>query len=185
MKIDKTYLYSGAAILAAFGVFLYKRNQAKNAEQPIQGADADVEQTIVTPTGAEISNQQAILPIELQEALSLKNPLATTKLRGMALYTKVDNAKARYFNYVDDGFSNNVIGSLGVKGIMVGKVLEVVDDKGLLKSPYGRPYKWLKVIPTKEAVEEINKNKSWYEQKAIFPSPYYFFLREDVVTLNK
>ena len=183
MKGDKRlYLYSGLAILGAivaYSIITKKKptsvtNSAE--EEPVE------EETIITPTGDEITVEQAVLEPELQTLLNL--PIEQLKLKTLnkKVYTKLDNVNPRQTPYVNNGWfvNNSVGGKITNKGTLAGIVMDVKNDSGSMASPSGRVYKWFKVKPSVEALNQIKEDSNILIGYKTDP----FWLREDVITLN-
>ena len=178
----KLYLYSGLAIalaVVAYVVITKKKplpTTSSNEETPIDEQD-DV---VVTPSGDTITLEQAIIDPALIKLLNL--PLAEIKLNilNKKLYTKLDNTITRVTPYVNNGVVNNTYGGkIETKGTLIGIVKDVVEDSVKSKNPEGKVYKWFKVLASEEAINSINKTKSWWNTS--LRKGVTFYVREDVV----
>lgn len=190
MDSKKIYIYSGLAILSALAIYGYVSNKKKQEEVLAQGEalQDEVDTTLVTPTGSEIDINQAVLPKDLEIILSKTVTESSNLLRNKTVFSKLDGVKARNGNYVNNGIVNNIMGDIKPSGIKLGKVVSVINDKNNAKNPQGRVYRWIKVLPSQESIDEMNKNKSFLSPKLASASVYAlakapFYYREDTIKL--
>lgn len=187
MNAKKVYVYSGLALVGALGLYIYISKKKENQLKLAQVVTTTEDDTIKTPTGDEIDVDQATIPKELENILSKPTAIASKLLINKEMVTKVNDVKARLDNFVNNGFINNILGELKTSGINVGKVVGVVDDKNGAKNPQGRIYKWFKIKPSQESINEMNRNKAWYSpniSKAV-QEKLFFYYREDTLNLKK
>ena len=182
----KLYLYSGLAIALAVVAYLVITKKKtlptpSNEETPNEEENDDV---VVTPSGDEITPEQADIEPALAEILKL--PLAQTKLKMLnkKVYTKLDNVNPRTQPFVNNGVINNTYGGeIEYKNTYVGIVKDVVEDSGKLKNLQGNVYKWFKVSGSKEAIDSINKTQSWWNIP--LNNGITFYVREDTIKLQR
>ena len=176
----KLYLYSGLAIALSVVAYVVITRKKKLDTDP---SAIEVKQDIVTPTGDEISNEQAVLDPTIAEIIKLPLAEAKAKMLGKNIYTKLDNVNPRQTPYVNNGLfvNNGVGGRITQKNSLIGIVTDVVNDKGLLKNNSGSVYKWIKVKPSLEAIKQIKDDSSFL----IGTKTDAFYVREDVINLNK
>jgi hypothetical protein len=181
----KLYLYSGLAIalaIVAYVVITKKKPLLNTADSTVDVEEAQ-ENVVVTPTGDEITDEQNQIEPTLKEILKL--PLAQVKLKllNKSLYTKLDDVNPRTTPYVNNGWfvNNNIGGKIKTKGTFAGNVVDVANDKGLLKNTEGKVYVWFKINPSASARKQIEDDSN------IFTAQRFntFWLREDVVSLKK
>lgn len=177
----KLYLYSGLAIaLAVVAYVVITKKKPLPTNQP--NVEEEKEDVVITTTGDEISTEQTVIEPTLKEILKL--PLAKIKLHllNKKLYTKLDDVNPRTTPYVNNGwFSNNSIGGkIKIKGTLAGTVVDVANDKGLLKNVDGKIFIWFKINPSPIARKQIEEDSS------IFTAQRFntFWLREDVISLK-
>jgi len=176
----KLYLYSGLAIALSVVAYVVITRRKKLDTDP---SAIEVKPDIVTPTGDEISNVQAVLDPTIAEIIKLPLAEAKAKMLGKNIYTKLDNVNPRQTPYVNNGLfvNNGVGGRITQKNSLIGIVTDVVNDKGLLKNNSGFVYKWIKVKPSLEAIKQIKDDSSFL----IGTKTDAFYVREDVIKLNK
>jgi hypothetical protein len=188
MNADKKlYLYSGLAIVGAiiaYVVITKKKPLPTTPNEEIEETEEENEDVVVTPSGDEITLEQANIDSNLTEILKL--PLAQIKLKMLnkKVYTKLDNVNPRTQPFVNNGVINNTYGGkIADKNSYIGIVKDVVQDSGKLKNPQGNVYKWFKVSGSKEAIDSINKTKNLWN----IPLNYgiTFYVREDTIKLEK
>jgi hypothetical protein len=182
----KLYLYSGLAIalaVVAYVVITKKKPLQTSTNENQPNVEEEKEEVVVTPTGDEILEEQNIIEPTLKEIL--KKPLAQIKLSllNKKLYTKLDDVNPRTTPYVNNGWfvNNNIGGKIKTKGTFAGNVVDVANDKGLLKNTEGKVYVWFKINPSASARKQIEDDSN------IFTAQRFntFWLREDVVSLKK
>jgi hypothetical protein len=169
----KLYLYSGIAIALSVVAYVVITRKKKLDTDP---SAIEVKPDVVTTTGDEISNEQAVIEPALAEILKLPLAQSKAKLLGKKIYSKVDNINPRQTPYVNNG----VGGRITQKNTLIGSVTDVVNDKGLLKNNSGVIYKWIKVKPSPEAVKQIKDDSSIL----MGTKTDTFYVREDVIKLS-
>jgi len=189
MNADKKlYLYSGLAIAVAvvsYMIITHKKKGSVSSSEGTGGADGSGN-VAVTSTGEVISQEQSIIPDTLKEILKKDSGKATVVLINKPIYTKIDDVKARYENFVNNGILNNVMSTITNRGTLLGTVIEVKDDKGKLKNLDGRVFKWFKIKPSQIALDDMNRNKSFLTHVFLPESTgKEIFVREDAVKLEK
>ena len=188
MNAKKVYVYSGLALFGALGLYIYISKRKQEMIEKAQVVTNTEEETLVTPTGDEINIEQATIPKDLENVLKNNIPIAQKILINKPMVTKINNVKARSSNRVNNGLVNNVIGEIKNSNVNVGKVVGLIYDKEDAKNPQGKTYKWFKIKPTQESIDEMNKNKSWYEPKKPNSKDignFIFYYREDTLTFKK
>jgi hypothetical protein len=180
----KLYLYSGLAVALALVVYVVITNKkpSPTTSDKKTSTEEEAEDTIVTPSGDTVTNEQANIDPTLAEVLNL--PLAKIKLNVLnkKVYTKLDNVNPRTQPFVNNGAFNNTFGGkIELKDTLIGTVKDVVEDSGKLTSPKGNVYKWFKVLASKDAIDSINNTKSWWNLP--LKEGITFYVREDVVKL--
>lgn len=175
----KLYLYSGIAIALSVVAYVVITRKKKLDTDP---SAIEVKPDVVTTTGDEISNEQAVIEPALAEILKLPLAQSKAKLLGKKIYSKVDNINPRQTPYVNNGWfiNNGVGGRITQKNTLIGSVTDVVNDKGLLKNNSGAIYKWVKVKPSPEAVKQIKDDSSIL----MGTKTDTFYVREDVIKLS-
>ena len=183
----KLYLYSGLAIalaVVAYVVITKKKTLPKPLNEQTEETEDEKNDVVVTPSGDEITNEQATIDPALSDILKL--PLAQTKLKMLnkKVYTKLDNVNPRTQPFVNNGVINNTYGGeIENKNTYVGIVKDVVEDSGKLKNPQGSVYKWFKVSGSKEAIDSVNKTQNWWNIPLNYGTNFY--VREDTIKLEK
>jgi hypothetical protein len=179
--INKTLIYSSVAVVGAVALYFLL---TKKKEKPVTALDtqSSEEETgeVTTSTGDVIEQEQAILPPNLAEILKQSAELVTVQLKNKPVYSKVDEINVRDENFVNNGIVNNIISTISNKDTYLGTVISVVEDKGKLKNNQGRVYKWFKIKPSKEALDDMKKNKGFFD---IMVNIREIFIREDVIKL--
>jgi hypothetical protein len=173
----KLYLYSGLAIALSVVAYVVITRKKKLDTDPT----ANVEEDVTTSTGDSIDVEQTIIDPTLAEIIKLPLAQAKSKLLGKNIYTKLDNVNPRQSPYVNNGWfvNNGVGGRITDKDTLIGKVTDVVNDKGSLRNNKGNIYKWLKVIPSPVAIKQIKDDSN-----ILIPtSTGSFYVREDVIKL--
>ena len=183
----KLYLYSGLAVVGAIVAYALITNKKSTSSKSSEGdVNNDPETTnAVTTTGDVIDIEQAEVPASLVEVLKTTSAKATTALINKSIYTKLDNVKVRYNNYVNNGFISNIASTITNKGTLLGNVVQVIDDKGKLKNTNGIVYKWFKIKPSQIAIDDMNRNKSFLTHTFSANLPIDFYVREDAIKLEK
>jgi hypothetical protein len=187
----KLYIYSGIAIAGAIVVYLLLTNKKPNGEvvksNEEETPQEDVEETVVTDTGDEIDTDQVEIPKTLKDILDKSVTDANKLLVNKPIYTKLKDVIVRNENYVNNGIINNIESSITNIGTFLGKVTQVVEDKGKMKNLNGRVYKWLKIKLSDEAITDLNNNRSFLSRnltKATAPF-FSFYVREDTIKLER
>ena len=175
----KLYLYSGLAIALSVVAYVVITRKKKLDTDPSAN---QIKPDVITPTGDEISNEQAVIDPILAEIIKLPLAQVKAKLLGKNIYSKVDNVNPRQTPYVNNGWlvNNSVGGRITQKNTLIGTVTDVVNDKGLLKNNSGAIYKWVKVKPSPDAVKQIKDDSSFL----MGTKTDSFYVREDVIKLN-
>lgn len=174
----KLYLYSGLAIALSVVAYVVITRKKKLDTDP----SANVQEDVTTSTGDSIEVEQTIIDPTLAEIINLPLAQAKAKLVGKNIYTKLDNVNPRQSPYVNNGWfvNNGVGGRITERDTLIGKVTDVVNDKGSLRNKSGNIYKWLKVIPSPIAVKQIKEDSN-----ILIPtSTGSFYVREDVIKLK-
>jgi hypothetical protein len=186
MDSKKVYIYSGIALLGAIGLYAYVSNRKRKEiiKAQAESIQADVEEnTIITPTGDEISVEQATVPENLDAILKNNVQVASKLLSNKTLFTKVPDVRARLENYVNDGIITNRFGQIKESGVNVGKVISVVEDKGKMTNPQGRVYKWFKIKPSQQSIDAFNRNKTFLQANRMLTPKLELYYREDTLKL--
>jgi hypothetical protein len=175
----KLYLYSGLAIALSLVAYVVITTKKKLDSDPFA---IEIKPDVITPTGDEISNQQAVIDPILAEIIKLPLAQVKSKLLGKNIYSKVDNVNPRQTPYVNNGIfvNNGVGGRITQKNTLIGVVTDVVNDKGLLKNNSGDIYKWFKVKPSPEAIKQIKDDSSIL----MGTKTQNFYVRQDVIKLS-
>lgn len=178
----KLYLYSGLAIALAVGVYAVitkKKLLPTTSNQDLQDSG------VVTSTGNTITKEQAEIPSDLLEILKKTSKEATTTLNGKPIYTKLPNVLVRRDNYVNNGFFNNVMSKITDSSFLLGNVIEVKEDKGLIKNADGRIYKWFRIKPNQATLNEMNENKDFLTSNFLpNTTGKEIYVREDALKLK-
>lgn len=177
MKIDKTYLISGSAVLAAlifFGYTKYKKSKlVENTTNTPDVSSQDLQET-----------QQTEIPINLSTILAKPLSQINVELKGKSIATKLSNVNARQSAKVNDGLINNLYGPIPTRGTFVGKVTSVVEDVNKAKNANGKVYKWLKVTLSDDAIREINSiDRPYHYYTPYLGGLYPGYFREDTIIL--
>jgi hypothetical protein len=183
----KLYLYSGLAIVGAIIAYVIITKK-KPLVTSSEGAGIPDEETtvVVTTTGEVIDQEQVVIPATLAEILKKTSAQATVALINKPVYTKLDDVKVRYENYVNNGFINNIMSTITNRGTLLGNVIQVVDDKGKLTNPDGKVYKWFKIKPAQVTLDIMNRNKSFFTHVFLPNSTgKEIYVREDTLKLEK
>lgn len=175
----KLYLYSGLAIALSVVAYVVITRKKKLDTDPSSNVKPDV----TTPTGDVISGEQAILDPTLTDIIKL--PIAQTKAKmlGKDIYAKVENINPRQTPYVNNGWfvNNGVGGRITQKDTLIGTVTDVVNDKGSLRNNLGVIYKWFKIKPSNEAIQQIKDDSNILIGGTKTDT---FYVREDVIKLK-
>jgi hypothetical protein len=178
----KLYLYSGLAIALAVVTYVVI---TKKKPLLITSDENSQDDGLETPTGDTITSQQAQIPSDLSNILNKSSKEATNILKGKPIYTKLDNVVVRRENYVNNGFFNNIMSKINDSGFLLGTIIEVKEDKGLLKNFDGRIYKWFRIKPNQATLNEMNKNKDFLTSKFLPNSTgREIYVREDALKLK-
>lgn len=173
----KLYLYSGLAIALSVVAYVVITRKKKLDTDPTSNVPDDV----TTSTGDVVDVEQAVIDPTLAEIIKLPLAQAKAKLLGKNIYTKLDNVNPRQSPYVNNGWfvNNGVGGRITERDTLIGKVTDVVNDKGSLRNNTGGIYKWLKVAPSPVAVKQIKADSN-----ILIPTKTdTFYVREDVIKL--
>jgi hypothetical protein len=181
----KLYLYSGLAIalsVVAYFVITKKKPLPTSSDESTANEEEEAENVVTTTTGDEISTEQNVIEPILKEIL--KKPLAQIKLSllNKKLYTKVEDVNPRFTPYVNNGWlsNNNIGGKIKTKGTLAGTVVDIVNDKGLLKNTDGKVFVWFKINPSASARKQIEDDSNIFTGQKFST----FWLREDVISLK-
>jgi len=178
----KLYLYSGLAIALSVVAYVVITEKKKLKLDPSKEDNTKDNANVETSTGDTISVEQAVIDKNLQEILNTPISNVKLKLLNKSIYTKLDNVTPRTTPNVNNGLLNNSYGGKIVdKDTKIGIVKDIVEDSGKLKNPQGNVYKWLKVLASKEAIDSINKTKSFWNIPLSTGTTFY--VREDVIKL--
>jgi hypothetical protein len=174
----KLYLYSGLAIALSVVAYVVITNKKKLNSDPTTN---EVAPDVTTTTGDEITNEQAVIDPTLAEILKLPLAQAKSRLVGKNVYSKLANINPRKSPYVNNGFiSNSVGGRITEPNTLIGKVTDVVNDKGSLKNNSGSIYKWVQVKASPEAIKQIKADSLL----GVYVTSGLIYVREDVIKLN-
>lgn len=174
----KIYLYSGLAVVISVIMYIGITKRKKYNTDPTN----DVQPDVTTKTGDVITSEQAIIDLKLQDIFKLPLSQVKSKMLGKEIYSKLENINPRQTPFVNNGWfvNNGVGGRIVEKDTLIGIVTDVVNDRGLLSNNNGNVYKWLKVNPSTEAIQQIKDDSNIL----IGTKTDTFFVREDVVKLN-
>lgn len=184
----KLYLYSGLAIVASLVAYAFITRKKGGSGSSEEGTGTPDEETNValTTTGDTVDVEQTVIPTTLTDILKKTSAQATVALINKPIYTKIDNVKVRRENYVNNGVVNNIMSTISNRGMLLGNVIQVVDDKGKLKNTEGRIWKWFKIKPAQVTLDEMNRNKGFLTHVFLPDSTgRIIYVREDVVKLEK
>jgi hypothetical protein len=189
MNADKKlYLYSGLAIAGAIAVYLVitHKKPATSISSEGSGTPNPEDAVATTTTGDVVDQEQVIIPESLVNILNGTSAQATVALVNKPVRTKLDDVKVRDSNYVNNGLISNVMSTITNRDTLLGNVIQIVDDKGLLKNNDGRVLKWFRIKPAQITLDEMNRNKSFFTHKFLPDSSgKEIYVREDVVKLSK
>lgn len=182
----KMYLYSGIAIALAVVAYLVITKKKDIPNDSSEGTDDDSENVAVTTTGEVVTEEQVVIPTALSEILKKTSAQATVNLVNKPIYTKLDDVKVRYENFVNNGIIDNIMSKITNRGTLLGNVIQIVDDKGKLTNSDGRILKWFKIKPSQIALDDMNRNKSFLTH-IFLPNTTgkQIYVREDTVKLEK
>jgi hypothetical protein len=169
------YILVGAGVLIAASAAAYVLLSRK--KKPVPAGD----QPEIDQSGQEITVDQKKLPATL--AAILKLPLASinTGLKGKTIKTKLSDVNARLDPYVNNGLIDNVVGTIGKTGTVLGQVTSVVEDTSGSTNADGRKYYWFRVdSPSADAVSQMEETSSWLKG---YNKNRTIYLREDTITL--
>jgi hypothetical protein len=177
MKIKPIYLI-GSALALGGGLYLILRKP--------KGGGGGGDDKLPLPSSADPTARPKDVA---QNKISpkLDTLLASGKIKGVKLYTKVDNVTLRKSATVNDGsIANNIYGKMPNKerfiGVATGKV--VVEQGKDRKNPLtGKDYRWVQFNISKFAFDKINDAKAFFLKD--YFSPYTsispLWVRDDVV----
>ena len=175
----KLYLYSGLAIALSVVAYVVITKKKKLDTDPTSNVKPDV----TTQTGDVISGEQAVIDPTLTDIIKLPLAQSKAKMLGKDIYAKVENINPRQTPYVNNGWfvNNGVGGRITQKDTLIGTVTDVVNDSGSLRNNSGTIYKWFKVNPSKEAINQIKDDSNILLGGTKTKT---FYVREDVVKLK-
>jgi hypothetical protein len=179
MKLDKKYIAIGTGVIAV-GVVIYFFLKDRASRRPIgiiddESVDFDFNNANGTMVNAGVS-KGVRLPVNeykksVEQSTKDKNFL---KYKGKKMYTFQDNVNVRMGAGVNNGFVNNLAGTIPRKKSFIGKVVDVKmgEDKKL----------WFGVSEqTGNQLYEIKKHFSWNPVKKDETLRWF---RSDVVIVN-
>lgn len=166
-KENHIYFYSAGAILFAIGAyFVISKNKNKSNNTGIQ--EENVSKDLVTDTGSIITNEQALIPIDLKNIFSIPVGEASKLISGAKFYTKVDEVNARKTANVNNGILNNIWGTVGKKDTFLGKVTAIATDKNNAKNIDGKIYRWVKFsLPPNTLKGQTNVIPAYFREDTI------------------
>ena len=106
--------------------------------------------------------------------------------KGLVVKSKVDKAKLRTSNLVNDGTINNLYGEIPTTNTIVGEIVtNPINDKGGAINPNTKQYwKWLGVKITDGVYKEIQDNqRNFFTRDTYKKIPNILYIREDVIKL--
>jgi len=105
--------------------------------------------------------------------------------KGLVVKSKVDKAKLRTSNLVNDGTINNLYGEIPTTNTIVGEVVtNPINDKGGAINPNTKQYwKWLGVKITDGLYKEIQDNQRNFFTRDRWKNIPTLYIREDVIKL--
>jgi hypothetical protein len=156
-KNTQIILYSALAVVTIAGIVLLVRKPKDDDKS--EGKDAEVEKA-----------DQKVGDVKLEEALK-----GNKLVKGVQVYTKVDNVNVRDSKAVDNSFPTNLYGVIAKKGTLLGTVTRIET------MPDG--FTWIGVRLTTEAYNEIQDGKSFLTRDLIKTVPAEKYVRQDVVKL--
>lgn len=174
MQKNKILLFSGIAIAVSAAAYLAlsKKPTPKKPEGPEPRIDE---------SGEEVSSEQQKIPSNLAEILKLKPDVVYGTLKNKPIKTKLADVKARLEPYVNNGFFDNIVGTISKSGTIIGNITGVVEDTQGASNSQGRIYKWFRVdSPTPDAVKQMEDSSSFLKS---YNKNRIIFLREDTITL--
>ena len=176
MKINKKYIYPLIGLAIAGGIVLLATKKKSD--------DGGGETPEPTPEdNGGITPEQKKIDATLNTILSNKN--ANALIKGKKIYSKVANAKGRTQPAVNDGFVNNLYGTISNANTYLGNAVGVANDLGkTMNSATKKPFVWVKVQLSKDGYDAVQSNRSFLTRDLFTPAtlPYVYF-REDVIKL--
>lgn len=174
MQKNKIFIWSGIVLAASAAAYLALSKKPK--PQKPQGPEP-----IIDESGQEVSTEQQKIPSNLVELLKLKPEVVYGTLKNKQLKTKLENVKARLDPYVNNGFFDNIVGTLARAGTVIGPITGVVEDSEGAVNPQGRVYKWFRVdTPSADAIRQLEDSSSFLKS---YNKNRIIFLREDTITI--
>lgn len=156
-KNTQIILYSALAVFTIAGIVLLVR-------KPKDDGKSDEKEEEVE------KDEQKVGDKKLEEALK-----GNKLVKGVQVFTKVDNVNVRDSKAVDNSFPSNLYGVIAKKGTLLGTVTTVQT------MPDG--FTWIGVRLTNEAYNEIQEGKSFLTRDLIKTVPAEKYVRQDVVKL--
>jgi hypothetical protein len=156
-KNTQIILYSALAVVTIAGIVLLVRKPKDDDKS--EEKDAEVEK-----------DDQKVGDVKLEEALK-----GNKLVKGVQVYTKVDNVNVRDSKAVDNSFPTNLYGVIAKKGTLLGTVTRIQT------MPDG--FTWIGVKLTTEAYNEIQEGKSFLTRDLVKTVPAEKYVRQDVVKL--
>lgn len=177
MKLDKKNILIGAGVIAvSVGIYFWLKNKSNHRKVGIidyESVDFDYNNASGKGTGLKegISISVGDYKNSIDQSLNDKK---YSKYLGKKMYTLQDNVNVRMGVGVNNGFVNNLAGTIPLKKSFIGKVVDVKlgDDKKL----------WFGVNEeNSNQLYEIKKNFSWNMLKKDKTLRWF---RSDVVIIN-
>jgi hypothetical protein len=105
--------------------------------------------------------------------------------KGLIVKSKVDKAKLRTSNLVNDGTINNLYGEIPTTNTIVGEIVtNPINDKGGAINPNTKQYwKWMGVKITDDVYKEIQDNQRNFFTRDRWKNIPTLYIREDVIKL--
>lgn len=180
-KENHIYVFSALAILSAVGAYFWITKKSDSGAQ--NEVDAPPANDVTTTTGSVITQDQFVLPAELNEVLQQPITEIAKKLGNKNIYTKVENVMARKSPAVNNGIINNRWGAISATGTLIGKITAVAEDNNRQKNANGRVYRWFKVNLSNDAKNSINDMQlgGTIISKLSLSKTYVAYVREDTV----
>jgi hypothetical protein len=178
MKIKPIYIVLSAVAIGGGLYLMFKKPKADDTT-PTPPEDNLGPQN---PSDRPKDTKQNSIPSNLEQLLT------GNKIKGVNLYTKIDNVNLRTSSSVNNGGINNIYGTLPNKDRLIGSatgkvVLEQGKDR---KNPAtGKDYRWIQISLSKFAYDKIQTQKSWFS-KDLLPTTTYplIWVRDDVLRLK-
>jgi hypothetical protein len=178
MKLDKKYITIGAGVIAiSVGIYFWLKNKANHRKVGIiddESVDFDYNNAIGS-TSSGIKEGIALSVNDYKKSVEKSlNDKKYARYLGKKLYTLQDNVNVRMGAGVNNGFVNNLAGTIPRKKSFIGKVVQVKlgDDKKL----------WFGVNEeNSNQLYEIKKNFNW---NMIKKDNTLRWFRSDVVIIN-